>query len=64
MLNDYHVGMSSKTLISVVIGAAAAAVVATVVLKFLGAESASAIGGGVGGAVGAAVGMRSTSSRD
>ena len=45
------------------IGAAVAAIAATVVLKFLGTESAGAVGGAIGGAVGAAVTL-SRQSRD
>ena len=50
--------MNSKVLIAVGIGAATAAVVATLVLMAFGTDSAGAIGGGVGGAVGAAVGAQ------
>ncbi len=50
--------MNSKVLIAVVIGAATAALAATLVLMAFGTDSAGAIGGGVGGAVGAAVGAQ------
>jgi len=50
--------MSGKKLTGVILGAALAALVATIVLKGLNVEQAGVIGGAVGGAVGALVGSK------
>ena len=44
--------------IIVIVSAAAASIVATLIAKSLGIENANIIGGGVGGAVGSIVGLK------
>ncbi len=44
--------------IIVIVSAAAASIVATLIAKSLGIENTNIIGGGVGGAVGAGVGLK------
>lgn len=44
--------------IIVIVSAAAASIVATLIAKSLGIENTNIIGGGVGGAVGAVVGLK------
>ena len=42
----------------VIVSAAAASIVATIIARSFGIESSSMVGGGVGGAVGAIVGLK------
>lgn len=50
--------MTLRLLIAVVIGAAAAAIVSTLVLGAFGVGSPGVVGGGIGGAVGAVIGAQ------
>ena len=47
-----------KNLLIVVVCAATASIVVTLITRSLGVESSGMIGGGVGGAIGAAVGLK------